>query len=332
MSAVNRTDHPLPAGTRVDADELIGLRGRAAALDLSPGRRAAAVAGTRESRYRGRGMEYEESRAYQPGDDIRHMDWRVTARTGRPHTKVYRAERDRPVLAVVDLGPQMRFGTRRAFKSVVAATAAAAIGWSAIGRGDRFGALLHAGDNHCELRPQGGRRAVLGVIRELEAWLASDPLIEGPVEEGVEVDPPLARARRVARPGSLVFVLSDFYAMERQLERHVWGLARHADVVACPISDPIERHAPRPGRYPVTDGVRAGWLNFHGRQALERYHAATRDRLTSVTARLRRLSISVIPLTTDGDPLQELSAGLRGSARHPRAKANPDGSSESASA
>ena len=117
------------------------------------------------SPYRGRGMEFEEVRAYQPGDDIRNMDWRVTARTGRPHTKLFREERERPVLFLVDLGPSMAFGTRVAFKSVVAARAAALLAWAARDNGDRIGGIVFAGKRHRELRPAARERGMLPFSR-----------------------------------------------------------------------------------------------------------------------------------------------------------------------
>ncbi len=101
----------------------------------------AETAGNRQSRFRGRGIDFQESRNYQPGDDIRTMDWRVTARTGRPHTKVFQEERERPIIIVIDCNPSMFFGTRVAFKAVIAARLAALIAWAAIRNGDRIGAV-----------------------------------------------------------------------------------------------------------------------------------------------------------------------------------------------
>ena len=128
------------SGVRIGIRELIALREQAARLDLSPrGRVLATRIGGHLSRFRGRGMEFDESRVYQPGDDPRNMDWRVTARVGIPHVKLFREERERPVWLLVDQGAAMRFGTRVAFKSVIAAQAAALLGWAAVDRADRAG-------------------------------------------------------------------------------------------------------------------------------------------------------------------------------------------------
>ena len=155
------------------SDELVRCRLQARDLRLDSRLSArSAITGVHASRFRGRGMDYQESRVYQSGDDIRSMDWRVTARTGRAHVKLYQEERERPVVVMVDLGPGMFFATRGAFKSVIAARAAALIGWAAIQNGDRIGALLFNGGHH-EIRPQGGQRGVLRLIRELVT--ATDP-------------------------------------------------------------------------------------------------------------------------------------------------------------
>jgi len=136
--------------------ELIALRRELRGNPLRPRRAVRGLlAGAHHSRFRGRGMDYLESRLYQPGDDIRNLDWRVTARSGKAHTKLYQEERERPVVVLVDLGPGMFFATRGRFKSVIAARAASFLGWSAVAHGDRIGALLFNGE-HRELKPRGG--------------------------------------------------------------------------------------------------------------------------------------------------------------------------------
>ncbi|MGF1528710.1 MAG: DUF58 domain-containing protein, partial [Candidatus Competibacterales bacterium] len=163
-------------GVIVGVDDLIELRQQAAAAAL-PRRQMAHSprAGTVGSRFRGRGMDFQESRVYQPGDDIRTMDWRVTARTGRPHTKLYTEERERPVFCLVDFSPSMFFGSRRMFKSVAAAKLAALIAWATVAGGDRVGGFLFGGGEHLEFPPRGGRRGVLPLLQGL-AWLSQGAL------------------------------------------------------------------------------------------------------------------------------------------------------------
>ena len=123
------------------------------------------------------------SRGYQAGDDVRNMDWRVTARSGRAHVKVYQEERERPVVVMADFGPGMFFATEGVFKSIVVTRAAALIAWAAIEKGDRIGALLYNGSHH-ELRPTRGQRGALHLIRELmKAVDEYIPTPERPVDQ-----------------------------------------------------------------------------------------------------------------------------------------------------
>ncbi len=166
-SELPMSDTVLNAATHVTVADLIGLQRYAGKIDLMHARSARArLAGNHLSRFRGRGMDYQESRAYQAGDDVRSMDWRVTARTGKPHVKVYQEERERPVVLFLDLNPGMFFGSRGMLKSVAAARAAALIAWAAAAHGDRIGALLFNG-GYCDLQPRGGKHGVLRLIRQV---------------------------------------------------------------------------------------------------------------------------------------------------------------------
>ncbi len=289
----------LPASAvRVSSEELIRLRLQASELRLDRRQPARSViAGAHSSRFRGRGMDYLESRGYQPGDDIRNMDWRVTARSGHAHVKVYQEERERPVVVMVDLGAGMFFATQGVFKSVIAARAAALIGWATVRNGDRIGALLFNGGHH-ELKPLGGQRGVLRLIRELIP--AIDPANRIPAHTNSNhLNEALLRLRRVARPGSLVFILSDFYAIDTDTQRHLQQLRRHNDVIACQIVDALEIAPPPSGRYAVSDGTHAGMLDTRTRarrMAWENYfsehHRAVRELMTKCAVPLLRITTS----------------------------------------
>lgn len=219
------------SGVEVSVDDLIGLRFRAQRLELGIARRARhSMTGAHGSRFRGRGMEFAESRIYQPGDDVRSIDWRVTARTGRPHTKLFQEERERPVILLVDLGVSMFFGTRTAYKSVLAAETAALIAWAAMHGGDRVGALVAGRSHHLELEPVSGRRGVLRVLRALAALSRQESNDE---EQQVKLCDSLLRARHVARPGSLLVVISDFYGLDEEAAGHLSRMRQHNDMLAC---------------------------------------------------------------------------------------------------
>ena len=194
---------------------------------------------------------------YLPGDDIRSIDWRVTARTGRVHTKLFHEERDRPVLFVVDLGKQMRFGTRRAFKSVVAAETASLLAWAAVANGDRVGALVFGGEHTAESPVKGGRHGALSLFRALAG-------VENATDRRASSDgigEALPRARRVARPGTLIIVISDFSALRQPADQHLARLREHNDLLCVWIYDALEAAPPPPARYPVGDGLRTTTLD-----------------------------------------------------------------------
>lgn len=297
------------ADWRVDAGDLIALRARAARLAVKPRRTTrSALAGQHRSRFRGRGMDYRESRHYQAGDDIRNMDWRITARAGHAHVKVFDEERERPVVVVADFGPSMFFASRGAFKSVMAARLAALIGWSAVSRGDRIGALLFDGA-HREIQPAGGRRGQMRLIRALVD--AGEPAVgmADTLHPG-ELSRALARLRHVIRPGSLVWLLSDFASADAETERHLSQLAVHNTLFAIEILDPLELAPPPPGRYRISDGRRTGLLDTLSNPLRRDVQRALADRRAEVRALIERCGIPLQRCLTQDDPATVLTRAL----------------------
>ncbi len=294
-------------GIELTAAELIALRPRCNALMLPMHRPAAsALAGAYRSRFRGRGVDFVESRNYQPGDDIRNMDWRVTARTGRAHTKVFQEERERPVLVVVDASPSLFFGTRRRLKSVAAGHLAAAIAWTAVKRGDRVGAFLFAPGEHLELRPAGGRRGAMRVVQGLVDWLSPERRSGGQEPLGVA----LQRVRHAVRPGSLVLVVSDFYSLDDDCERHLSRLRQHNDVVGCQVLDPAEEALPA-GRYPITDGEQASLLDTAREGGRQRFESMSLHHANDARRVFQRHQCGWVTMRTVDDPVEVLGRDLR---------------------
>jgi uncharacterized protein (DUF58 family) len=268
---------------------------------------ASALAGAYRSRFRGRGVDYLESRNYQPGDDIRNMDWRVTARTGRAHTKVFQEERERPVLVVLDAGPTLYFGTRTRLKSVAAGQMAAAVAWAAVRRGDRIGGFLFAPGRHRELRPAGGRRGAMRLIQGLVEWLQPDPADGGAPEA---LSTALERVRHTVRPGSLVVVISDFFGLDPHCNRHLSRLRQHSDVIGCQVVDAAEHGLP-PGRYPITDGEESTVLDTGLAAARKRYEAMGSRHLAEARRLFQRHNCGWLTLDTTDDPVDVLGRELR---------------------
>lgn len=295
-------------GIHLSAEELISLRPRCHALRLPMRQPAAsALAGAYRSRFRGRGVDFLESRNYQPGDDIRNMDWRVTARTGKAHTKVFQEERERPVLVVIDAGPTLYFGTRRRLKSVAAGQLAAAVAWSAVRRGDRIGGFLFAPGAHREIRPAGGRRGAMRMIQGLVDWLQPKQQ-DGNAPEPLSIA--LERVRHTVRPGSLVVIISDFFGLDEHCNRHLSRLRQHSDVIGCQVLDAAEHQLP-PGRYPITDGEQATVLDTGQGASRRRYETMCHQHLTEPRRLFQRHNCGWLVLNSDDDPVDVLGRELR---------------------
>lgn len=294
---------------RIELAELIRLKPAGESLKIGALRVRALDAGGHLSRLKGRGVEFDESRPYQPGDDLRTMDWKVTARTGKPHTKVFREERDRPVILWLDLRRPMLFATKGVFKAVRAAQTAALVAWSAVANGDRLGGLIFSDSEHVELRPRLGRRAALRMLRVISDTAFWDPPSAVPAAQQPHT---LERLTRVARPGSQIFLLSDFRSLDDSFERHLRQLARHSDVSLVHFFDPVERNLPPPGRYRVLAGSRSVAIDTGA--AAERI--AYRDRFLERRARLANLSrspgVQLLECGTNMDPQKVLSARFAG--------------------
>lgn len=232
-----------PASTSLD--ELVKLRSAAQALQRKVRKRSAApMSGGSVSRRLGRGLDFAEVREYQPGDDVRMIDWKVTARSGRAHTKLFIEERERPVLLVVDGRHSMRFGTRGMFKSVMAARLAALLGWCAISGQDRVGGFVFTDSSHREIRPQSGRRGLMALFRAIQ-----DSQEHQNVSDGDPLADTLARLRKGVHGGSTVVLLSDFSGFDEDSRSALGGVLQSLDVVAVQVCDPLEFMLPEPGRY-----------------------------------------------------------------------------------
>jgi len=310
---VVRLDHISENASPVSVSQtgLIRLAGPARAIALDVLRVNSLQTGAYVSRFRGRGMEFDESRPYQPGDDPRSIDWRVTARSTTAYTKLFREERERPVLIAVDLRARMHFATRGCYKSVSASRAAALLSWAAHHRGDRLGGLVFGDTTHRELKPRLGRQAALRFVHELVThpdWQPATNAVEG---SGAE---PLTQAmsalRRVARPGSLVVFISDFTGFTRPAQAYLSAVARHSEVLAVFLNDPIERALPPPGRYRIVGPDDEFAIDTYAGPARRDYEEGFRKRLADLETFCQRYHVHLMPLSTDDDPVSALQAAL----------------------
>lgn len=252
------------------------------------------------SQSKGRGMEFDESRLYQSGDDIRSIDWRVTARTGKTHTKVFREERERPVFISVDDRPAMHFATRGVFKSVQAAKLAALLAWVAQNHGDRIGGQIFTDQLCQEIKPQNGKHAVL---RFFNALLNTRSI----PQPDMTLEHALTRLIQHARPGSLVYIISDFRGLNFPSENHLAKLSRHCDVVLIQVYDPIESQLPKKGCYRFTNNEdRAIVIDSKDEQRILNYQQHFQDRVHYLQKISKKMSIAFFQCCTTDNPLEVL--------------------------
>ncbi|RUO30525.1 DUF58 domain-containing protein [Aliidiomarina sanyensis] len=245
-------------GAEPSMPELLRYRGRPLPLPIPIRQGSVMQSGHKVSRFRGRGMEFDEVRHYQPGDDIRAIDWRVTARTGKTHTKLFREETERPLFLCVDYGQSMVFGSQFLYKSVQAAHIAAGITWYGVQRGDRVGGLIFNAGGHYELKPQGRQHGALMLLKQLVAMHPPTPQHFSEHQPRDSFVTQLQRLHRLCRPGADVVIISDFSELSEESIDLLRGLKRHHAVTAILVEDPMELALPsdKRGHVRLYDGTK----------------------------------------------------------------------------
>lgn len=294
------------SGAYTDLATLAGLRFPATTISLRhPGKALSQLAGPNKSNFRGRGLDFEEVRGYQPGDDIRTIDWRVTARTGDAHTKVFKEERERPVLLFIDQRDSLFFGSQYCFKSVLAAHIAAILGWAALDEGDRVGAMVFNDNTHHEIRPRRSQKNMLQILSQLLELQHALPLNSPPHSNRLATM--LTNLRRIAPTGSNIFLVSDFQGVEHDdVSEALFQLARHHQITAICCEDTLEGTLPERGHYTVTDGQQRSELNTGSRHIQQRFAQQQQAQQQQLTQQMQRLGIPLLGALTHQSPLATL--------------------------
>ncbi len=295
------------SGTQTNLEELLDIRRLARHLQM-PGqsRTKSHQLGGHLSSLRGRGIDFSEVREYQPGDDIRLMHWGVTARTGKPHAKIYHEERERPTFIILDLSPTMYFATKVEFKSVHAIKTAAMLGWATIQNNDRLGGMITYGNDLFDFRPRSRKLSLLPFLKQ-SADCSQKPPGKDQTTDWVES---LKHLHRVIRPGSLVFIISDFYTLEDQARSLLTKIVEHNEVIACRICDPLEIKPPPPDYYVISNGHEEMALDTRSTQCYGAYQQQLGQWWNKQKQNLMHSGIHVLELTTDGNLLKDLQHGL----------------------
>jgi uncharacterized protein (DUF58 family) len=252
-------------GVNLCQQELLACQNIARAIPERHARASAALSGHRNSNIKGRGMEFAEVRQYQNSDDVRTIDWRVTARTGVAHTKLFIEERERPILLLLDLSHSLYFGSSLLLQSVQAAHLAATLGWSAINHGDRLGALIASETEHLELKPRSRRQGILQLTSALLALHQRQlSQMDSLAQDPQHMLRACQRLQRIAKPGSLIWIITDGQHMSEECLGPLSELSRHCDIGAFVITDPLREGKltlPRHFSLPVREGKQQLVLN-----------------------------------------------------------------------
>jgi uncharacterized protein (DUF58 family) len=287
----------------VSLAELIALRSRVARLRLPPQDSRATRVGTQSSRLYGRGMDYAESRAYQPGDDVRRLDWRLTARSGRLHTKLFQEEREGQLLILLDQHASMHFGTRVRFKSVQAARIAALAAWYAIRAGERVGLMQFGGYTQWQ-RPRGG---VHGALDVCGAIARGDNAQSGRQEA---LSDALRHVIKLRHGANRVLLISDGQCSDEPARNRLLEMMRHTAVRLLVVADALELSPVAAGHYPLEhDGERRTLVlqSTRQRESFQKSLGAGQLRLVAMA---QSLGIPFRVIDTTADPSESVSALL----------------------
>lgn len=289
-----------PHGAQILLGDLLRWRLAAQHIPLENRRNSSSLAGGRRSTLRGRGIDFDEVRLYQAGDDVRAIDWRVTARTGKPHTKIFREEKERPVLLVVDLRSAMFFGSRRCFKSVLAAHAAALLAWATLESGDRIGAMLISDDGIIDIKPRRSRHTVLQLFRQIIAINQRQLVKQNTALTTAtpSLQDAMQQLRVVARPGSCTILISDFHDWDDSCARALFPVVRHSQCFALQAADVLEDQLPALGLVRMRNGLRTATVDIQDRQTLARFQQQRAQRQQSLQDDCRTLKIPLQTLQT----------------------------------
>ena len=303
-------------GTHVELRDLLRLRGDSARFRRRA-RSTAAPGGSRRTRRHGRGIEFEEVRAYEPSDDARNIDWRVTARKGRPHTRVYREEREQPVLLALDLRRPMAFGSVGRFKSVAAAEMFALQAWAALADEDRVGAVIATPAGLRTFAPRRSESTVLQMLAEVA--LGTQSLVAGtvptaaaipdaarasavPVRAPPTLDALLVALAHVARAGHRCVLISDFHDLTPTARQRLQQVARLGETECVFVFDPLEADLPPPGRYALRATAEGPLLHLDTTDPRVRaeHHAAFAARRASLASLAKLAAVATLELPVDG--------------------------------
>jgi uncharacterized protein (DUF58 family) len=296
-----------PAEVYADLDELMRLRFKASGFSFLPRQPVHSVlSGQHASKLRGRGLNFEELRGYLPGDDTRHIDWKVTARTREPYVRVFTEEKDRTVWLLVDQRLSMFFGSKGKMKSVIAAEAAAIAAWRVLAQRDRVGALVYDDTDIRVIPPHRSEQRVTQILKCIVAKNhALDARTVIPPEPGM-LNRALRRVTALARHDCLVCLIGDATGIDEKTRQHVTRLTEHNDVLSVFVYDPLEQAVPAAGRLVFSDGTSQLEFDTAQRRPRQAYQDDFQQRIDRMAATSRKHAIPLLRISTAAGVLEQV--------------------------
>ena len=298
-------------GVYVSLEELVFLRAAGMGFHFLPRQPIQSLlSGRHASRLRGRGLMFEEMRAYVPGDDIRSIDWKATARAGDPFVRVYNEERERPVILVVDQSVSMFFGSRERLKSVTAAHAAALAAWRVIHVGDRVGALVFNDEEHVYIKPQRSVRNAMRILGVVQAFNHRLDAGKTRTTDRGSLDRILEQVAAVAHHDYLIVLITDYEGAGSTTREWVTRIRRHNDIISVAVTDPLEESLPGVGTLVVSDGAMQVPVDTSDSGVRNRYAEATEDKKSRIENVASIFDVPCMFLSTEGEVTSQVRVAL----------------------
>lgn len=290
----NRND-----GVYVELDELVRLQHKASGFSFLPRQPVHSIlSGRHASKLRGRGLNFEELRNYLPGDDTRHIDWKVTARTRTPYVRVYTEEKDRSVWLLIDQRVGMFFGSQQRMKSVVAAEVAAISAWRVLSVGDRVGALVFNDSEIAVIPPHRSRERVMQILKQVVKMNRCLSASRELKPDMGKLNEALKRLTTLVRHDCLVCLVTDGDGINLETPKHISRLSEHNDVLTALIFDPLEKDLPAAGRLRFADDQHQLEADTSNRKLRQNFQSEFDKRQERIQSSSRKFSIPVLPLQT----------------------------------
>ena len=292
--------------THIDLQDLLNTRHDLHKIALfSTPLQHSPLLGMHHSRLRGRGMDFDQVRAYQSGDDARSIDWRVTARTGEVHTKVFHEERERPVFIMVEQSVHLFFASTGCFKSVLAAQVASLFAWAGLQHNDRVGGLVFSNAPPQHIPAQRNKHSVLQL---LQALARANQALQQPMQANTPNPLPTAlqQARRLTRPGGLIILICNERHLNEETSQLLRRLAEHTELILVPISDPLEHHLPNLAQASFCMGEQSMSIDTGAAQLRQQWHLQGQQYQHAWQTLALQLGAPLLPLSTDQPLLQQL--------------------------